>query len=354
MRLLKKFGLFCLILFMFLSCKKNETVSLKVLQINTLHECSWVTNGFNGLVNTIDQIDPDVVFLCELRKEDFVNDLKKALKDKGKDYYGEYIFDLGQVILSKYKLSDQHTEYTQNNANCGLYEKLQGVKGTIQVAGKTIALYSLHLDSKYCGYYLPRGYNYNVNYICQKMDAPASNADSVLIFSRNSYRDESVTDLLNDAKQEWGKGHLVIFGGDFNEPSHLDWQADTKDIRDHNGLIINWDCSSMIQKAGYIDAYRKLYPNPVTHPGFTFECGNNNINPKDLTWTEGVDDRERIDFVYYYPNKSIKLKDAKIIGPVEDFYKGNCVDGKTKDPILTPDAVWPSDHKGNLVIFEIK
>ncbi len=62
------------------------------------------------------------------------------------------------------------------------------------------------------------------------------------------------------------KGNLVVLGGDFNEPSHLDWQQNTKDMRDHNGLVINWDCSVLLYEAGFKDAYREIYPDAVTHP----------------------------------------------------------------------------------------
>ena len=57
------------------------------------------------------------------------------------------------------------------------------------------------------------------------------------------------------------QGRPIIMGGDFNEPSHLDWQADTKDLWDHNGAIIHWDCSMMLSKAGFKDAYREKFPN---------------------------------------------------------------------------------------------
>lgn len=339
---------FLIVLLMFVSCKKDQTVSLKVLQLNTLHQCSMVADGIEGLVNTIDKTDPDVILLCELKDKTFVTALKKALQEKGKDYHGEFV-DLGQIILSKYKVSDTNSEYTRKNANCGLYEKTQGAKGKIEVAGQIITFYSLHLDSKHYGCYMPRGYD---GYTWKKMEAPSNNADTVLAENRKSYRDESVADLIEDAKKEIEQGHIVILGGDFNEPSHLDWQADTKNMRSHNGLVVNWDCSVMLEKEGYKDTYRELYPNPVTHPGFTFAAGTKDLPKESLRWTD-ADDRDRIDFVYYMPNRNIALKDATIVGPVEDFCLGELVDGKTKDPIFTPEGMWPTDHKGNLVTFNI-
>lgn len=344
MKFLKQISIICLSLILLSSCAE-KTVPLKVLQINTWFECQKVPNGLDAMANTIERTDPDVIFFCELHTQEFFDNLKKELKARGKEYNGDFK-DMGVAILSKYKVKDLHLQYRQDEG------KSKGfMKGTIEVGGQTIDLYSGHLDYLHYECYMPRGYN---GYTWKKMEAPANNADTVLAYNRMSLRDEGVASFLKDAKVGIEKGHLIIMGGDFNEPSHLDWQADTKDMRDHNGLVINWDCSVMLQEHGFKDSYRELYPNPVTHPGFTYACGNKYVEKKELVWTEGVDDRDRIDFVYYMPNENIELKGALIVGPVEDFLKGELVDGKTEDPIFTPEGVWPTDHKANLVTFNIK
>ena len=71
-----------------------------------------------------------------------------------------------------------------------------------------------------------------------------------------------------------------MIGGDFNEPSHLDWQADTKDIREHRGMVVNWDCSKILIEDGYKDTFREIYPNPVIYPGFTFPTNNIEVDLK--------------------------------------------------------------------------
>ncbi|MDH6279589.1 hypothetical protein [Prescottella agglutinans] len=43
--------------------------------------------------------------------------------------------------------------------------------------------------------------------------------------------------FLADAAAEQAEGRAVITGGDFNEPSHLDWTAATRDMVDHNGVV---------------------------------------------------------------------------------------------------------------------
>lgn len=342
MKILKRICLLCCFLLAFVSCVE-KSVPLKVLQLNLWYQGNNVPGGFEAIVSTIDQTDPDVIFLCEVKSVEnnpFVEDLKTALKKMGKEYFGEYV-DMGVVVLSKYKLSDMHSPFTENKI---------GAKGKIEVAGHTIVLYSLHLDYLHYECYMPRGYN---GFTWKKMKSPASNADSVLTANRLSKRDETIAAFIKDAREEISNGNMIVLGGDFNEPSHLDWQSDTKDLRDHNGLVINWDCSVMLQKEGYKDVYREIYPNPVTHPGFTFAAGNKDAKIKDLIWTEGVDDRDRIDFIYYLPEKNISLEDAMIVGPVEDLYKGRLVNGKAEDAILTLNGTWPTDHKGTLAIFKI-
>lgn len=39
----------------------------------------------------------------------------------------------------------------------------------------------------------------------------------------------------------------------------------------------------------------------VKYPGFTFPANNKDVSPNAITWTPDADERERIDFVYYYP-----------------------------------------------------
>ena len=60
--------------------------------------------------------------------------------------------------------------------------------------------------------------------------------------------------------------------------------------------------------------FREIYPNPVIYPGFTFPTNNIEVDLKKLTWAPEADDRERIDFIYYYPNKAVALKDVRIVG----------------------------------------
>ena len=60
----------------------------------------------------------------------------------------------------------------------------------------------------------------------------------------------------------------LILGGDMNTPSHLDWAASTQ--AQHQELVVPWYATKILEEIGLIDTYRSLHPNPVTHPGITW------------------------------------------------------------------------------------
>lgn len=316
---------------------------LKVLQLNIWHGTTTVPNGFGGLVNLILQLDPDIVFLCELRNEagnSFTNRLANTLIGEGKSYYGENL-DMSVGILSKYKI-----ETPTPLKNPGSM-----IKASVNVNGQTVVLYSAHLDYTHYECYLPRGYSGTT---WKKLDAPVTDVNYILEANRLATRDEAIAAFLVDAKAETDKGNLVIMGGDFNEPSHLDWQDNTKNLWDHNGVVINWDCSVMLTEAGYKDAYREIYPDPVKYPGFTFPAANKYVDVSKLAWAPDVDERDRIDFIYYYHSPNIKLNNCQIVGPSGSVYYGKMREHDAQDILIEPRGIWPTDHKGNLATFKIK
>lgn len=333
--------------FVYSATEKNDT--LKVLQLNLWGQGETVPNGVKGIVDIIDQTDPDIVFLCEIfsqKEKHFMDYLTSELKKRGKQYYGE---NLKQTmgVLSKIKMDEVSSCFTladksRPNPVC---------KATISLGAKKLIAYSVHWDWTHYECYLPRGYSGTT---WKKLPEPVSNADSILAANRVSFRDEGVKALLEDAGKEIEKGNLVILGGDFNEPSHLDWQQNTKDMRNHNGLVINWDCSVLLYDAGFKDVYREIYPDAVTHPGFTFPAGNRDADLNKLVWLPDRDERDRIDFIYYYPDPSLSLENAVIVGPSQNILKGEIIENDSEDQFIKPTGTWPSDHKGIFSTFLIE
>lgn len=322
------------------------TRRFKVLQYNTWNNGGMISGGPQGIIDAIEQTNPDILLLQEVRSQSFVDKVIAHFKEKGITYYGKSM-NISTAILSKYPF-----ESIRSSEELGA-DSYAYAKALVKIDNQEIALYSIHLDWKYLAYYYPRGFDGNSDTRPYAQIAPYTNEADVLAENRKSRRPEEVKALLADATKEIAQNRLVIFGGDFNEASHLDWQEDTKHLRDHNQLVINWDCSLLIQQSGMKDAYRTCHPNPVTHPGFTCNAGNKWANKADYNWSFGVDDRERIDLTYYYPHPDLKLTSATVIGPKEDFYDNQIHYEATEDPVFTPDCIWGSDHKAVLTEYEI-
>lgn len=321
----------------------SPTTHLKVLQMNIWQEGTMVEGGFEAIANEIVHTDADLVFFSEVRNykdKKFIPRILEALHKRGSVYYGEHSsLDVG--ILSKYKIESQEEVRDAGSI----------LRATFRIGKHTIAAYSAHLDYKNYACYLPRGYN---GATWKKMDAPVNNADTVLVANRIARRDESIGTFLQAVQKDIAQGNLILFGGDFNEPSHLDWQADTRNLWDHNNLVINWDCSVMLYDKGFKDVYRVLHPNPVTHPGFTFPSDNKSVSVDKLTWAPDADERDRIDFIYYYPNKKITPISSVVVGPSTSIVRSQRMEESSQDSFLLPQEVWPSDHKAVLAIFSLK
>lgn len=326
----------------FSACQQTET--FKVLQFNIWQEGTVVKNGFDALADEIVRSNADFVTLSEVRNYHntrFCDRIVEALKQRGQTYYSFYTEDSG--LLSRYPISDSTTIYPLNDDRGSIY-RLVTRKGD-----QEFAVYTAHLDYRNCAYYDARGYNGNT----WEKEEPVTNLDSLLILNRASVRDDAIVRFIAEAEKDQKAGRIVILGGDFNEPSHLDWTEATKDMRDHYGLVVPWDVSVLLEKAGYKDSYREIFPDPVTHPGLTCPADCKDIDLKKLVWSPTADDRDRIDFIMYAPFQGLSLTDVTLIGPKGDILRGERVTEQTADPIVEPLGIWPTDHKAVLATFQL-
>lgn len=119
----------------------------------------------------------------------------------------------------------------------------------------------------------------------------------------------------------------MIFGGDMNTPSHLDWGTETKD--NHNELVVPWYTTKILQEIGLIDSYRTAHPNPITHPGITWD------------WKEKIDEH-RIDYIFY-KSPILQVIDSKTYKAFfnEEFILNN------------KSFIFPSDHGIVVTTFQI-
>ncbi len=110
----------------------------------------------------------------------------------------------------------------------------------------------------------------------------------------------------------------LIFCGDFNSGSHLDWIGQTKHL--NNGHIMPFPSSQLMYDEGFKDSYRQAFSDPVQDRGITWSP----------TFTNAF--KDRIDYIYY-KGQNIKVKDSAIINSA--LYK------------------FPSDHAAVITTFQI-
>ncbi len=131
--------------------------------------------------------------------------------------------------------------------------------------------------------------------------------------------------LLADLEPSITSGKPVLLTGDFNEPSHLDWSATAAEAGCCK-IPVRWPTSFRLARKGLADAYRAVYPDPVTHPGHT--------------WTPSPskeDVMDRIDVVYA---RGFKARKAAVIGESEE----------RADIVFDP---FPSDHRAVVAQFDL-
>lgn len=343
-RKIMKWTAACALALMLNACKTAREIS--VLQFNIWQEGTYVPGGFEAVADEIARLNPDFVTLSEVRNYHntrFCDRITEALKQRECTYYSFYSNDTG--LLSRHPISDSTIVFPLQNDH-GTIHKLR-----TRIGNRDVAVYTGHLDYLNDTYYEVRGYDGNT---WKKMEAPLTDVSTILKRNVISRRDDAIRDFIAEVKREQEANTPIFFGGDFNEPSHLDWTEATKDSADHQGITVPWTCTVMLEQAGFKDAYRQLYPNPVTHPGYTYPSDNKLMPVSRLAWAPEADERERIDYIFYYPRKGLKVKEANIVGPRGCIVRNRREEQHGQDIYLTPLDVWPSDHKGVLVKFRVK
>ena len=318
---------------------------ISVLQWNIWQEGTKVEGGYEAIVNEIARLQPDFVTLSEVRNyrgTRFCDRILSSLKERGLTYYS--FFSPSTAVLSRYPVEDSLCVFPLKNDHGSIH------KLVARVGQQEVAVYSAHLDYLDDAYYNVRGVDGST---WKPVEIPTSVAE-VLERNDRSRRDEAIRAFLTEAEKDIKQQRIVILGGDFNEPSHLDWTRQTKDLYDHHGFIVPWTVTLLLDNAGFVDAYRTCYPNVLTHPGFTFPSDNPSMEVKKLTWAPLADERDRIDYIFYYPHPSIRLKKAAVFGPSSSIVRSERVAEQSKDRFIKPLGVWPTDHKGVWAVFDIK
>ena len=343
---MNKLLVWVLLLFTAFEALGKSPKEISVFQFNIWQEGTVVDGGFEAIADEIARLKPDFVTLSEPRNYHdtrFCDRIVDALAKRGEKYYSFYSYDSG--LLSRHAITDSSTVYPIHGDHGTVY-KLRS-----NVHGRPVTVYTGHLDYQNDTYYEVRGYDGNT---WKRMSEPLSNVDSIISRNNKSFRDEEIKAFIDDAAKEVAAGRIVFFGGDFNEPSGLDWTEATRDMADHHGVVIDWPCTALLRDAGYMDAYRIVHPDPVTHPGYTYPSYNPHVNISKLSWAPEADERDRIDYLFYYPRRDMHPVEAVIVGPKESMKRGKRYEEQTSDTFIEPLGVWPTDHKGVFVKFILK
>jgi hypothetical protein len=133
------------------------------------------------------------------------------------------------------------------------------------------------------------------------------------------------------------KGIPVFLTGDFNAPSHLDYTEKTVGVRKQVKFPIDWPVSELVEKAGLVDSFRTVHPDPVADPGLTWPASRPHVDG----YNPGPNGAEadRIDFIY--SGGPAKPTASVIVGE-----KG----AEGADITSSP---WPTDHRATVSTFEV-
>jgi exodeoxyribonuclease III len=137
-------------------------------------------------------------------------------------------------------------------------------------------------------------------------------------------------DLFFEDLSESDEALASFVFGDFNEPSFRDWNKAAFKAG-QQPLKVRWPTTLAIEQAGFVDAYRDVYPNVVAKPAFTWTPTTNVTDPEDH--------HDRIDFVFAKANR-FHVTDAAIVGEKSP----------EADIVVVP---WPSDHRAVVAEVEI-
>lgn len=344
----------------------DSCMSLTFFQLNIWEGLGNIDNGQDVLNDQLLSLMPDVASFCEFpsKGDETVKGasaeyiLKQAIdylfEKTGVRYYKTSMTGSGtRGILTRFPIVEDASPVASSN---GSGPQPWFYRTVINVHGQEVAVYSSHSVHYYYACYLSRGYGDGSEpYGWDKLkDGPVTDLEAVVARDVTGNRIQMAIDLTEDVEEQAAKGRVCIYAGDLNQPSHLDWTEETKNIRGHGGLVVPWSVSSYLSANGFHDAYRVVYPDPVKNPGFTWPVLNKDAK-KVTSWAPEADERDRIDFVYYYDSERIAVRKAQLVGPDMTIEHGDPVhDPLSKDELIHPaNNIWCSDHRGLLITFGI-
>lgn len=278
---------------------QQEQSAVKVMTYNVWRAFGQVNQGYQKGLESILTSAADIIGLQEAN----VALAAKLADDLG--WYHAVGSYPGIQIISRFPVAET------TNIDFSLVTKIK-----LPYANNlSVWLANTHLDPHYYGPYAA--------------ELAGATSQSVLIEELRSQRLPQIKTLLLGLQPLLAQSAEtpVLLLGDFNVPSHLDWTAATAAKRNGVGKVI-WPTSDAVAKAGFIDSYRQIHPNPLTKPGDT--------------WSpvfQGTEPQDRIDRIYWQ-GRALKPTAAKTFTTAVETTIGR--EGSSITPVAN--NTWPSDH----------
>jgi exodeoxyribonuclease III len=202
-----------------------------------------------------------------------------------------------------------------------LYSTANDLGVAIDVGGgSTVFAFNIHLtDFPYQPYQL-LGIEYG--------PAPFLDTEEEAIEAADDARGPALELLYADLREVEADGLAFIFG-DFNEPSFRDWSSDAVEAG-QQPIEVNYPTTKNLEKLGFVDAFREVYPNEVEKPAFTWTPTTELDDPEDH--------HDRIDFVFAR-GRNVRILNAAVVGEKSP----------EADIVVTP---YPSDHRAIVATVE--
>lgn len=158
--------------------------------------------------------------------------------------------------------------------------------------------------------------------------APFLSTAEQAVAAARAARGANVESLLLDLEDAFDDGLPLVVGGDFNEPSHLDWTAAARS-RGACPLEVAWPTSTQLAEAGLVDTWRALHPDPLAWPGLTWTPTAAPDDPKER--------HDRIDWLLH-AGGGVKPLRVRLAGE----------SSATCEVVFTK---WPSDHRAVVATY---
>ena len=288
----------------FLALSVSVQADLKVLVWNVERGANHFENGSEKALAVIRESGAELVLLQE--SYDIEGDRPKlglwlASQLKWKAHQGD---SPHLCILTKHEIRETYT-----------HEPWHGIGAKIATPHGDILAWSCWIDYR----------NYLPYHLAEHPEATV--AELLDCERKHSGREKQTLALIERlrALEHFDSPLPLLVGGDWNSPSHLDYGESTKHL--HGGRILAIPTSLAFEKAGFIDTFRVVHPDPIKHPGITwtplFRTDKETGKPRPL---------DRIDRLYL---KSTSLRPTKAITYPKVL---------EEESIPKAKRIFPSDH----------